>query len=102
MRYSLAGLGTHLLSQNETVQRHYDSNIMIRLLYLEIEKLLEKLFILTRICFPILSKIADVGNPKTPTPLASANIGNEDTPPPIRHADVLNGWSLTSNLAQFW
>ena len=25
---------------------------------------------------------ADVGNPKTPTPLASANVGNGDTPPP--------------------
>ena len=42
----------------------------------------------------IPSKIADVGNPKTPAPLASANIGNGDPPPPLRHADVLNGWSL--------
>ena len=39
------------------------------------------------------SKIADVGNPKPPTPLASPNVGNGDTPPPLRHADVLNGWS---------
>ena len=30
----------------------------------------------------IPSKIADVGNPKTPTPLASANIGNGDPPSP--------------------
>ena len=37
---------------------------------------------------------ADVGNPKTPVPLALANIGNGDPPPPLRYADVLNGWSL--------
>ena len=46
------------------------------------------------ICLLIMSKIADVGMPETPTPLASANVGNGDTPPPLRHADVLNGWSL--------
>ena len=47
-----------------------------------------------------VSKIADVGIPETPTPLASANVGNRETPPPLKHADVLNGWSLivfTSN-----
>ena len=43
--------------------------------------------------------IADFGNSKTPTPLASANIGNGDPPPPLRHADVLNGWSLCT---LFW
>ena len=42
VRIRLAALGTHLLSQNETVQRHYDSNIMIRLLYLEIGNSLER------------------------------------------------------------
>ena len=41
-----------------------------------------------------LRLIADVGNPKTPAPLASANIGNGDPPSPLRHADILNGWSL--------
>ena len=41
--------------------------------------------------------IADVGNPKTPGPVASANIGNGDPPSPPRHADVLNGWSLWKN-----
>jgi hypothetical protein len=46
------------------------------------------------ICLLIISQIADVGIPETPTPLALANIGNGDTPPPLRHADVLNGWSL--------
>jgi hypothetical protein len=30
----------------------------------------------------ILSKIADVGNPKTPAPLASAKIGDGDSPSP--------------------
>ena len=34
------------------------------------------------ICLLIMSKIADVSMPETPTPLASANIGNGDTPPP--------------------
>ena len=29
-----------------------------------------------------VAKIADVGIPETPTPLALANIGNGDTPPP--------------------
>ena len=43
-----------------------------------------------------MSKIADVGIPETPTPLALANAGNGDTPPPLKHADVLNGWSLRS------
>ena len=47
-----------------------------------------------------LLKIADVGNPKTPAPLASANIGNGDPPPPLRHADVLNGWSLIKSKVQ--
>ena len=42
----------------------------------------------------IMSKIADVGIPETPTPLASANVGNGDTPTPLKHADLLNGWSL--------
>ena len=42
----------------------------------------------------IMSKIADVGIPETPTPLALANVGNGDTPPRLKHADVLNGWSL--------
>ena len=39
-------------------------------------------------------KIADVGNPETPTPLESANVGNGNTPTPLTNADVLNGWSL--------
>ena len=43
-----------------------------------------------------VSKIADVGIPETPTPLASANVGNGDTPPPLKHADVLNGLSLST------
>ena len=34
------------------------------------------------ICLLLISKIADVGIPETPSPLTSANVGNEDTPPP--------------------
>ena len=51
----------------------------------------------------IMSKIADVGIPETPTPLASANVGNGDTPPPppLKPADVLNGWSLTKVLHMY-
>ena len=41
-----------------------------------------------------VSKIADVGIPETPTPLASANFGNGDPLPP-ENGDVLNGWSLS-------
>jgi hypothetical protein len=34
------------------------------------------------ICLLIISKIADVGNPKTPPSLASANVGNGGYPSP--------------------
>ena len=43
-----------------------------------------------------VSKIADIGIPETPTPLASANVGNGDPPSPLENGDVLNGWSLKS------
>ena len=38
-----------------------------------------------QVCGPKLvfrAKLDDVGNPETPTHLASANVGNWDTPPP--------------------
>ena len=44
--------------------------------------MLTYIFVEIGICLPIMSKIADVGMPETPTPLSSANIGNGDTPPP--------------------
>ena len=33
--------------------------------------------------------IADVGNPKTPCPLALANISNGDTPSPLSFLDLI-------------
>ena len=48
-----------------------------------------------------MSKIADVGMPETPTPLALANVGNGDTPPPLKQADVLNGWFLCMCVKRF-
>ena len=50
----------------------------------------------------IITYNVDVGIPKTPPPLASANVGNGGHPSPPRHADVLNGWSLSANVNNFF
>ena len=52
----------------------------------------------------IPSKIADVGNPKTPAPLASANIGNGDPPYPpktCRRLKWMVPWLTKSGESRF-
>ena len=57
--------------------------------------------IFTFVSLYILSKIADVGLSKTPTPLASANIGNWDPPSPPKTCRRLK-WMVPSALCNVY